>query len=64
MERRFFRIGEVAREIGVSDQTIRNLEKRGLISPERDWTGDRIFAPGDIQRISEILFPQQAKGRG
>lgn len=61
MERRFFRIGEVAKEIGVSDQTIRNLEKRGLICPERDWTGNRIFAPGDIEKISQILFPQQGK---
>lgn len=57
MERRI-RIGQVAREIGVSDQTIRNLEKRELICPERDWDGNRIFDPGDIQRISEILFPQ------
>jgi DNA-binding transcriptional MerR regulator len=56
MERRL-RIGRVAKEIGVSDQTIRNLEKRGLICPQRDWDGNRIFDPGDIQRISEILFP-------
>jgi len=62
MERRI-RIGQVAKEIGVSDQTIRNLEKRGLIFPERDWDGNRIFAPGDIQRISEILFPQEKERR-
>jgi DNA-binding transcriptional MerR regulator len=58
MEQRRLRIGQVAKEIGVSDQTIRNLEKRGLISPQRDWDGNRIFGPGDVEKIASILFPQ------
>jgi len=64
MEKRVIRIGEVAKEVGVSTETIRGLEKRGLISPERDWDGNRIFRPGDIERISQILFPQHGKDRG
>jgi len=57
------RIGKVAKEVGVSPQTIRGLELRGLISPERDWDGNRIFRPDDIPRIEHLLFPERGKKR-
>ncbi len=58
------RIGAVAREVGVSSQTIRSLELRGLISPRRDWDGNRVFSPDDIPKIRELLFPTEERDEG
>jgi DNA-binding transcriptional MerR regulator len=48
------RIGEVKRELGISENTIRNLERRGLIHPVRSLAGYRLFTEDEIQKIREI----------
>jgi DNA-binding transcriptional MerR regulator len=39
------RITEAARQLGVHPDTLRNLERRGLIRVQRDWNGARRFTP-------------------
>jgi len=46
------RIGEVARESGVSVDTVRFYERVGVLTaPERTASGYRVYEPGTIERI-------------
>jgi DNA-binding transcriptional MerR regulator len=53
------RIGQVAQELGVSTDTIRFYEKRGLINSDRRPNGYRDFAPGTVQFLKMIRLAQQ-----
>jgi len=44
-------IGDTATALGVSPQTLRYLELRGVVNPERDSSGRRLYLPDDIERI-------------
>ncbi|MFD0853978.1 MerR family transcriptional regulator, partial [Actinomadura adrarensis] len=52
------RIGEVARNAGVTPRAVRYYEEQGLISPERDHNGHRIYS-GDavllVRNIARLL---------
>ena len=50
------RITEAARQIGVHPNTLRRLEKRGVITAKRDWVGHRFFLPEELKQIEQILF--------
>ncbi|WP_182087144.1 MerR family DNA-binding transcriptional regulator [Aureimonas sp. ME7] len=50
-----FRIGDLAREFGVSLRTLRFYEDRGLISPERRGT-TRIYSRRDRMRLRLVLL--------
>jgi DNA-binding transcriptional MerR regulator len=52
---KFHRIGEVARLVGVHPNTIRNLERRGLLHPARDWAGQRRFTEKDATTLRALL---------
>lgn len=47
-----FTIGEAAKALGVSADTLRRWEKQGLIAATRDPRGRRLFATGEIERLS------------
>jgi len=49
-----YRIHEVAKELGLHENTIRRLEQRGLIRPERTLAGHRIFDEETLERIRKI----------
>lgn len=51
------RIGEFAKTLGISRDTIRRLERRRIITPSRDWAGHRRFTPEDLARLREVLYP-------
>lgn len=54
-----FQIGGVARETGLSADTIRFYEKCGLLkSPQRTEGGYRLFRPADIQALKFIRRAQ------
>jgi DNA-binding transcriptional MerR regulator len=53
------RISEAARQLGVHPSTLRNLEKRGVITTQRDWAGYRVYTESEIHNISKILFPEK-----
>ena len=55
---RYFTIGDLAREFGVTLRTLRFYEDRGLLSPRRDGTA-RIYDVRDRDRLSVILKGKQ-----
>ncbi len=54
------RIGELARRLGVSRDSLRRLEAKGILKPARDWAGHRRFSEEDIARIEALLFPKRS----
>ncbi len=46
-----FLIGQAAVISGVCTKTLCRYEKRGLINPERDYLGRRVFSEADLERI-------------
>jgi len=55
------RIGLVAREVGRGEDTLRRMEKAGLIpSPKRDRAGRRLYSDADVETIKRVvLTPRQ-----
>lgn len=45
----------LAQATGMSPQTIRRLERRGLIRAVRDYRGWRQFAPSEANRLRALL---------
>jgi DNA-binding transcriptional MerR regulator len=54
------RIGEFAAALGLSVDTVRRLERRGLVFGERDWCGHRRFSEEDLDRARETLFARKS----
>ncbi|MFZ1815394.1 MAG: MerR family DNA-binding transcriptional regulator [Rhizobiaceae bacterium] len=57
-EKEIYRIGDLAREFGVTLRTLRFYEDRGLVSPERDGS-TRLYSPRDRARLKVILLAKQ-----
>jgi MerR family transcriptional regulator, heat shock protein HspR len=55
-------IGEVAKKLGVHDQTIRMYERKNLIKPLRTENGTRIFSRNDMTKITIIITLTQEVG--
>lgn len=56
------RIGEVAKQTGVSVDTIRHYTRKGLLAPSRDSSNRyQLYSGSDVQRVRFIL---QAKRLG
>ena len=53
-DRALFGISVVTELTGVSQQTLRGYEDRGLITPHRTAGGTRRYSRDDIDRIGEI----------
>jgi DNA-binding transcriptional MerR regulator len=51
---RIYRISEVARQLGVSAQYLRILERNGLIEPARRDFNGRIYSELDIALLESI----------
>ncbi|MEP1263683.1 MAG: MerR family transcriptional regulator [Rhizobiaceae bacterium] len=54
-----FKIGDLAREFGVTLRTLRFYEDRGLISPDRAGT-TRLYGAEDRERLRIALFCKRA----
>lgn len=52
------RISEFARALGISPDTVRRLEERGLVTAARDWVGHRRYTEADVSRARRTLFPE------
>jgi DNA-binding transcriptional MerR regulator len=48
------RIGDIARQAGVSTRALRYYEEQGLLTSERTMTGQRIYAESAIERVRLI----------
>lgn len=57
-----FLIGEVAKKIGIHDQTIRMYERKNLLKPDRTANNTRIFYNNDVTRINTIITLTQEVG--
>lgn len=52
------RPSEVARELGISAEWLREAERRGLLPlARRDINGWRFYSPEDLEEIRRRLFP-------
>ena len=62
---RLFKVHEVARELGCSENWLRRSEQRGRIPrARRDMNGWRVYTEEDVAILREILFPVGAGGLG
>lgn len=52
-------IGYVAKRTGLAVSAIRFYEDEGLVHPGRDQGGRRVFARGDIRRLSFVRIAQK-----
>lgn len=53
-----FTIGQLAGRAGVATSALRYWEGRGLISSERSSGNHRLYAPGELRRVSVIKAAQ------
>ena len=47
-------IHEVAKQVGLHRDTVRRLEKRGLITSKRDINGWRRYPPETVERLKAL----------
>ena len=59
-ETRTMRISEFAKHFGVSAGTVRSLEKRGLLVPNKDWAGHRRFTAEHVEKMRALLQGERA----
>ena len=53
-------ISEVARRTGLSSRALRFYEARGLVAPLRTHSGRRLYGPGELERINQIVALKRA----
>ena len=56
IEKRRFHIGEISEMLGVSRDTLRIYEEKGLIVPKRDENGYRTYSENDIYYLIGVRF--------
>jgi len=59
---KLLKIGEVAKQLGVHDQTIRMYERKGLLKPIRSEHNTRLFTRNDVTKITTIITLTQELG--
>ena len=53
-------IREVVRRTGLTSRALRFYEARGLVAPLRTHSGRRLYGPGELERIAQILALKRA----
>lgn len=53
-------IRDVARRTGLTSRALRFYEARGLLKPLRTYSGRRIYGPGELERIQQIVALKRA----
>lgn len=46
--------GELSEQADVSVSTIYRLEKQGILKPERNYSGWRVFDKADVQKLRDL----------
>jgi DNA-binding transcriptional MerR regulator/quercetin dioxygenase-like cupin family protein len=57
----YYRIGEAARILGISQSSLRNWERRGLLSPVRSQGHFRLYSRAELQKLRQIKFLRKIK---
>lgn len=52
--RKVLTVGAIAHEAGLHPDTIRTYCRQGLLNPDRDSSGRRLFAEGDVKKAKRI----------
>jgi len=55
-----WRVGELAERFGVATHVLRHWEDMGLLAPERDSAGRRVYGEADAYRVAAILSNKAA----
>jgi excisionase family DNA binding protein len=50
------KISAFAKALNVSPDTVRRLERRGVLTATRDWAGHRRFSDAELNRARAVLF--------
>ena len=53
-------IDEVVRRTGLTSRALRFYEARGLVRPLRTGSGRRLYAPGDLERLGQLMALKRA----
>ena len=53
---KLYLIGEAAKQVGISSDTVRNYCRLGLLNPIQDSSGRRLFTREDVKKIREIYL--------
>jgi DNA-binding transcriptional MerR regulator len=53
-------IAEVVRRTGLTSRALRFYEARGLLTPLRTGSGRRLYGPGELERINQIVALKRA----
>lgn len=59
MENTKYKIGDVANLMGLSRDTLRHYEKRGILTSRREENGYRYYTDQDISRLITILYQRK-----
>lgn len=59
MENTKYKIGDVANLMGLSRDTLRHYEKRGILTSQRGDNGYRYYTDQDISRLISILYQRK-----
>lgn len=59
MAQKTYRIGDVANLMGLSRDTLRYYEKRGILSSKKEKNGYRYYTEEDIYRLFSILYQRK-----
>lgn len=57
-------INEVAKAAGVHTDTVKRLDKQGLIKSQRDWNGWRRYAPETVGVIRNLYGLDESENGG
>lgn len=62
-DKRYYKIGEVAKAFGVNTSLIRFWENEfEVLKPKKNKKGNRLFTPEDLQNLKMIYFLVKEKG--
>jgi DNA-binding transcriptional MerR regulator len=62
MEKRYFKIDEIAAKTGITKRALRYYEEINLIIPERADSGYRIYSDEDLEKINKIKELKESLG--
>lgn len=49
-------VGDVSRLTNISIRMLRHWDEMGLVSPQRDWNGYRLYSDSDLRRLRRLLL--------
>lgn len=63
LEKKYYKISEVAEMIGLPASTLRFWESRfTIISPRRNSSGTRFYTPSDVDKLRMVAYLVKEKG--